>query len=155
MMRGFLNAEGLGLPAMTVTGQVLFAPVSDAVTGRGKLYVLDQATGAVVYQLATANMFGQPTWANGALYFGDGVGLLYELVPNPLGPQPDFDLTVDQVQARTILGGTTTTRVYAIPKNGFNAPVSVTVTTPSVTPTLDPPVLSPTPGTGPVPSSSP
>jgi len=143
--------EGFVLPAMTVTDQVLFAPVSDAVTGRGKLYVLDQATGAVVSQFATANMFGQPSWANGALYFGDGVGSMYELVPNPLGPQPDFDLTVDQVQARTILGGTTTTRVYAIPKNGFNAPVSLTVTTPSATPTLDPATL---PGTGQIPYSS-
>jgi outer membrane protein assembly factor BamB len=43
--------EGFVLPAMTVTGQVLFAPVSDAVTGRGKLYVLDQAGYAVEARL--------------------------------------------------------------------------------------------------------
>jgi hypothetical protein len=154
LQKWIFHPEGFVLPAMTVTGQVLFAPVSDAVTGRGKLYVLDQATGAVVYQLATANMFGQPTWANGALYFGDGLGSMYELAPNPLGPQPDFDLTVDQVHTRTTSGGTATVRVQAIPKNGFNATVSLTVTTPSAAPTLDPAALSPTPDVGQTPYSS-
>jgi hypothetical protein len=140
--------DGFVLAAMTVTGQVLFAGTTDAATGRGKLYALDQATGAVVFQLVSASVFGEPTWANGALYVGDAVGLMYELVPNPLGPQPDFDLAMDQLYTRTISGGTATASVSAVPKNGFNAPVSLTVTTPSATPALDPATLSPTPGTG-------
>ncbi len=146
--------DGFVLAAMTVTGQVLFAGTTDAATGRGKLYALDQATGAVVFQLVSASVFGEPTWANGALYVGDAVGLMYELVPNPLGPQPDFDLAMDQLYTRTISGGTATASVSAVPKNGFNAPVSLTVTTPSATPTLDPTTLSPTPGTGRTPYTS-
>ena len=146
--------DGFVLAAMTVTGDVLFAGTTDAVTGRGKLYALDQATGAVLFQLASASVFGEPTWANGALYVGDAVGLMYELMPNPLGPQPDFDLAVDQLYTGTPAGGTAKANVYAVAKNGFNAPMSLTVKTSSATPSLDPATLSSTPGTGQIPYTS-
>jgi outer membrane protein assembly factor BamB len=122
------HPAGFVLAGMTVTGQVLFVGTADPVTGRGILYALDQADGAVLYQLATAEIFGEPTWANGALYVGDGTGSLFELVPNPLGPQPDFDLTVDRLIASPVAGGSLKLSVSAIAKNGFNAPVALTVT---------------------------
>ena len=122
------NPDGFVLAGMTVTGQVLFVGTANPSTGRGILYALDQTTGAVLYQLATAEIFGEPTWANGALYVGDGTGSLFELVPNPLGPQPDFDLTVDRLIATPVAGGSLNVNVSAIAKNGFNAPVGLTVT---------------------------
>jgi outer membrane protein assembly factor BamB len=122
------HPAGFVLAGMTVTGQALFAGTADPVSGRGILYALDQATGAVLYQLSTARIFGEPTWANGALYVGDGSGSIFELVPNPLGPQPDFDLSVDQLTASPVAGGSVNLNVSAIPKNGFNAPVALTVT---------------------------
>lgn len=135
--------EGFVLPAMTVTGQVLFVGSTDPVSGRGTLYALDQATGTVVYQLASAAVFGQPTWANGSLYVGDGVGSMFELTPNSQGPRPDFDLTVDRLTTTTTAGGTATASISAVPKNGFTAPVSVTVSSNSATASVSPTTLSP------------
>src|SRR5438105_7511949 len=122
------HPAGFVLAGMTVTGQVLFVGTANPSNGRGILYALDQATGAVLYQLATAEIFGEPTWANGALYVGDGTGSMFELVSNPLGPQPDFDLTVDRLIASPVAGGSLNVGVSAIAKNGFNAPVALTVT---------------------------
>src|SRR5438105_1213239 len=53
---------------------------------------------------------------------------MFELVSNPLGPQPDFDLTVDRLIASPVAGGSLNVGVSAIAKNGFNAPVALTVT---------------------------
>ncbi len=122
------HPDGFVLAGMTVTGQVLFVGTANPGSGRGILYALDQATGAVLYQLSTAEIFGEPTWANGALYVGDGTGSMFELVSNPLGPKPDFDLAVDRLVATPVAGGSLNLNVSAIPKNGFTAPVALTVT---------------------------
>ncbi len=122
------HPEGFVLGAMTVTGDVLFAGTTDPVTGRGKLYALDRATGEVLYQLAAASMFGEPTWANGALYVGDGTGGMYELVPNPAGPQPDFDLELPGLTGNLVAGSSGTFAATVVPKNGFASTVTLSPT---------------------------
>src|SRR5207302_5766502 len=121
---GIFHPDGFVLAGMTVTGQVLFVGTANPGSGRGILYALDQATGVVLYQLSTAEIFGEPTWANGALYVGDGTGSMFELVSNPLGPQPDFDLTVDRLIASPVAGGALNVNVSAIAQHVFNAPVA-------------------------------
>jgi hypothetical protein len=139
------HPDGFVLAGMTVTGQVLFVGTANPGSGRGILYALDQATGAVLYQLSTAEIFGEPTWANGALYVGDGTGSMFELVSNPLGPKPDFDLAVDRLVATPVAGGSLNLNVSAIPKNGFTAPVALTVTklNQAASATFTPATLSP------------
>src|SRR5438132_3344460 len=139
------HPDGFVLAGMTVTGQVLFVGTANPGSGRGILYALDQATGAVLYQLSTAEIFGEPTWANGALYVGDGTGSMFELVSNPLGPKPDFDLAVDRLVATPVAGGSLNLNVSAIPKNGFTAPVALTVTklNQAASATFTPAALSP------------
>jgi hypothetical protein len=92
-------------------------------------------------------MYGEPTWANGALYLGDGTGGMYELVPNPLGPQPDFDLEIDRLLAQGNAGSTMNFTATVIPKNGFAGSVSLSVTKiPSrATMALTPSVVGPSP----------
>jgi hypothetical protein len=113
---------------MTVTGDVLFAATTDPASGRGKLYALNRLTGEVLNVFSAAGMFGEPTWANGALYVGDSTGGMYELVPNPAGPQPDFDLELESLVGTMVSGGTGTFAATVIPKNGFNANVTLTAT---------------------------
>ena len=78
------------LPAVTVTGDVVFAASTHEgkkadgtlYPGGGALYVLAQADGKVLAKLPTpVGEFGEPTWANGALFLPD-LGLnFYAFVP--------------------------------------------------------------------------
>ena len=61
--------------------RVLAAGVSHS-DGTGRIYVLDQTSGAAVFTLATdGKIFAEPTWANGVLYVVDLAGSLYALSP--------------------------------------------------------------------------
>jgi len=140
------HPDGFVLAGMTVTGQVLFAATTDPTTGTGILYALDQATGAVLTTLSAEEMFGEPTWANGALYVGDATGAMFELVPNPVGPQPDFDLVAAPLAGHTAAGGAATYDVKVVPKNGFNDTVTLSATQlpTGASPTFTPAVVGPT-----------
>ena len=76
-----MHPDGFVLPAMAAAGGVLAAGVSHS-DGTGRIYVLDQTSGAAVFTLATAGkIFGEPSWANGVLYVVDLAGYLYALSP--------------------------------------------------------------------------
>ena len=76
-----MHPDGFVLPAMAAAGGVLAAGVSHS-DGTGRIYVLDQTSGAAVFTLATAGkIFGEPSWANGVLYVADLAGYLYALSP--------------------------------------------------------------------------
>ncbi len=121
------HPDGFVLPGMTVAGDVLFASATNRSTYRGTLYALDRHSGEVLYELSVAGMFGEPTWANGALYVPDSTGGMYELVPNPAGPQPDFDLQLPGLIGDVAAGGSASFTATVIPKNGFNADVTLAV----------------------------
>jgi outer membrane protein assembly factor BamB len=77
-----MHPDGFVLPAMAASGGVLAAAVSHASDGTGRIYVLDQSSGAVLFTLATpGEITGEPTWANGILYVVDTAGNLYALSP--------------------------------------------------------------------------
>jgi outer membrane protein assembly factor BamB len=77
-----MHPDGFVLPAMAASGSVLAAGVSHSSDGTGRIYVLDQSSGAVLFTLATAGkIFAEPTWANGVLYVVDLAGNLYALSP--------------------------------------------------------------------------
>lgn len=78
------HPNGYVLPALTATGDVLFAGVTDPTTSVGALIVLSQATGALLYTQSTSTpVWGEPTYSNGMLFFGDELGKLYALAPGP------------------------------------------------------------------------
>jgi len=77
-----INPDGFVLPALAASGGVVAAAVSKLPDNTGKLYVLDQTTGEVLFTLSTSErIFAQPTWANGTLYVVDLAGNLYALRP--------------------------------------------------------------------------
>jgi outer membrane protein assembly factor BamB len=75
--RWAIYPDGFVLPGLTLSGEVLFAAVSNAQTFKGQLLVVAQATGETAYVWPTpTEIWGQPTYANGTLYVGDvGTGL--------------------------------------------------------------------------------
>lgn len=139
------HPDGFVLPGMTVAGDVLFASATNASTYRGTLYALDRHTGNVLYELSVAGMFGEPTWSNGALYVPDSTGGMYELVPNPAGPQPDFDLQLPRLTGYVAAGGSASFTTTVIPKNGFNANVTLSASKvpQGMTASFDPAVAGP------------
>ena len=118
------HPAGFVLPGMTVAGDVLFAGSADANTLRGKLYALDRHTGAELYELDTAAIFGAPAFANGALYVGDLTGAIYEIKPNPAGVQPDFDIQFPALFGSMVTGTTGSFTATVVPKNGFTGDVT-------------------------------
>ena len=80
--RWLMHPDGFVLPALTAVGEVLLAGVTHAADSTGKLYVLDQRTGAVVFTSAMpGRMFAEPTWAQGTLYVVDEKGNLRAFRP--------------------------------------------------------------------------
>ena len=76
-----VHPDGFVLPAMAAAGDVLVAGVSHS-SGSGRIYVLDQASGATLFSMSTTGkIFAEPTWANGVLYVVDLAGNLYALSP--------------------------------------------------------------------------
>ncbi|HET7788466.1 MAG TPA: PQQ-binding-like beta-propeller repeat protein, partial [Myxococcales bacterium] len=128
VQKWLFHPDGYVLAGMTVAGDVLFVCASHSVNGNGTLYALDQATGEVLYTLTAARMFGEPTWANGALYVGDATGAMFELKPDPAGPQPDFDVVMGPLTLKDVAGSSASYTVTVKPKNGFAADVTLSTT---------------------------
>src|SRR5205085_6777741 len=89
-------------------------------------------------------------------YVGDGTGGMYELVSNPLGPQPDFDLAVDRLVGNVVAGSVATFSASVVPKNGFDQTVTLTATAVphGATGTLTPSTVGPAAPAGGEPYSS-
>lgn len=76
------HPKGFVLPALTIAGETVLAPATDWSTHKGTLYALDQATGTPVFTFdAPIGMFGEATFAGGAIYIGDLQGGLTALTP--------------------------------------------------------------------------
>ena len=66
---------------VSAVGEVVSA-VSHSSDNTGRIYVVEQTTGNVLYTFSTAHrLFAQPTWANGMLYVVDEGGTLFVLRP--------------------------------------------------------------------------
>jgi polyvinyl alcohol dehydrogenase (cytochrome) len=77
-----MHPDGFVLPAMAAVDGVLFAGVSHDSDKTGKLYAIDQRSGAVLFTAPTkGRLFAQPTWSQGMLYLLDDEGLLYAFKP--------------------------------------------------------------------------
>ena len=75
-----MHPDGFVLPALSAVGEVIVAAVSHSSDNTGRIYVVQQTTGNVLYILSTAHrLFAQPTWANGMLYVVDEGGTLFVL----------------------------------------------------------------------------
>jgi outer membrane protein assembly factor BamB len=77
-----MHPDGFVLPALAAVGEVVIAGVSHSADNTGRLYVLAQSTGEVLYTYPTpARLFAQLTWANGMLYLVDDGGTLLAFRP--------------------------------------------------------------------------
>jgi outer membrane protein assembly factor BamB len=81
-VRWKMHPDGFVLPALTAAGDVLVAGVSHAADKTGRLYVLEQATGAVLFSRAMPGaIFAEPTFAEGMLYVVDENGTIRAYAP--------------------------------------------------------------------------
>ena len=72
---------GFVLGALTAAGDTVIATATDASTYAGTVYVLDQSSGSILFQMSGAGMLGEATFAGGTLYVGDLNGALFALQP--------------------------------------------------------------------------
>ena len=70
-----VHPDGFVLPGLAAVGEVVIAGVSHAADSTGKLYVLEQQTGALLFSSAfPGRLFAEPTWAEGMLFVVDDRG---------------------------------------------------------------------------------
>jgi outer membrane protein assembly factor BamB len=79
------HPDGFVLASLLAVGDVVVAQANHAADHTGRLYVLDQATGAVALQLSTPGpLYAQATYAEGRLLVSDASGIVYAFsAPGP------------------------------------------------------------------------
>ncbi len=76
--RWVFHPDGFVLASLLAVGDVLVAEATHLPDRTGRLYVLDQATGAVAFQLSTPGaLYAQPSYAEGKLLVSDASGIVY------------------------------------------------------------------------------
>jgi outer membrane protein assembly factor BamB len=79
--RWVFHPEGFVLASLLAVGDVVVAQANHLADHTGRLYALDQATGAIVFQLSTPGpLYAQATYAEGKLFVSDASGIVYALM---------------------------------------------------------------------------
>jgi outer membrane protein assembly factor BamB len=83
--RWVFHPDGFVLASLLAVGDVVVAQANHLADHTGRIYVLDQASGTVAFQLSTPGpLYAQATYAEGKLLVSDASGIVYAFsAPGP------------------------------------------------------------------------